>query len=124
MLHDVMLSSIPQRCAFHHIFAQVTPYTYDDVSVSVKEGALGDGLGAKLWTVAHIMCKEMVSNRHIVQKAKVLEIGSGCGLCGIVAAKLGAREVRIRTHTIGLISADNGLQRSAVLLAVIFARST
>lgn len=29
----------------------------------------------------------------IVAGKKVLEIGSGCGLCGILAAKLGAAQV-------------------------------
>ncbi len=37
---------------------QVSTYTYGPgVSVRIKEGALGDGLGARVWTVAHILCK-------------------------------------------------------------------
>jgi hypothetical protein len=27
------------------------------VQVRIKEGALGDGLGAKVWMAAHVMCR-------------------------------------------------------------------
>lgn len=36
---------------------QVADYKYGGQVVRVREGALGDGLGAKVWTVAHILCK-------------------------------------------------------------------
>lgn len=30
---------------------------YGKLSVHIKEGALGDGLGARVWVVAHTLCR-------------------------------------------------------------------
>lgn len=38
--------------------------------------------------------RELAAHPEIVRDQEVLEIGSGCGACGILAAKLGARQVR------------------------------
>lgn len=32
-------------------------FEYNGVPVLIKEGALGDGVGAKVWTVAHTLCR-------------------------------------------------------------------
>ena len=40
------------------------------------------------------LCRHLVDNPALVRGRRVLELGSGTGLCGIVAAKLGAAEVR------------------------------
>ncbi len=37
--------------------------------------------------------RELIEHPGIIASKSVLEIGSGCGLCGIVAAKLGAAQV-------------------------------
>ena len=71
---------------------------YQGLPVTVKEGALGDGVGAKVWTVAHTLCQEMAENHHIVAGQSILEIGAGCGPCGLLAAKIGATEVVISDY--------------------------
>lgn len=71
---------------------------YQGLPVTVKEGALGDGVGAKVWTVAHTLCQEMAENHQIVAGQSVLEIGAGCGPCGLLAAKIGASEVVISDY--------------------------
>jgi Lysine methyltransferase len=38
-------------------------------------------------------CRELVDHPSLVSQRSVLELGSGCGLCGVVAAKLGASDV-------------------------------
>lgn len=38
-------------------------------------------------------CRELLKHPAVVAGKAVLEIGSGCGLCGILAAKLGAAQV-------------------------------
>lgn len=36
---------------------QVSTVQYGDFSIMLKEGALGDGLGARVWAVAHTLCR-------------------------------------------------------------------
>ena len=36
---------------------QVRTFSYGGNEVVLKEGALGDGVGAKVWTVAHTFCR-------------------------------------------------------------------
>jgi hypothetical protein len=36
---------------------QVSCFSYGPVSIRIREGALGDGLGAQVWAVAHILCR-------------------------------------------------------------------
>ena len=38
-------------------------------------------------------CRELVQKPDLVRGRAVLELGSGCGLCGIVADQLGAQQV-------------------------------
>lgn len=40
-----------------HCWLQVRTFSYGGTPVTLKEGALGDGVGAKVWTVAHIVCR-------------------------------------------------------------------
>lgn len=72
---------------------KVSSFTYDGVTVHIREGALGDGLGAKVWSVCHIMCRELVRHPEIFRGQQVLELGSGTGLVGLVAAAAGAQQV-------------------------------
>ena len=39
------------------LLLQVSSFQYGGISVLLREGALGDGLGAKVWSVCHIMCR-------------------------------------------------------------------
>eukprot|EP00798_Chlamydomonas_sp_ICE-L_P021572 gene21572-28567_t len=55
-------------------------YDYGGVTVNIKEGALGDGLGAKVWRVSHNLCRELVDYPEGVRGQRVLEIGAGCGV--------------------------------------------
>ena len=36
---------------------QVSTVQYGDISIKLQEGALGDGLGARVWVVAHTLCR-------------------------------------------------------------------
>eukprot|EP00890_Picochlorum_soloecismus_P001574 jgi/Picsp_1/2417/NSC_05878-R1_protein len=72
--------------------------SYGGHDIVIKEGALGDGVGAKLWLVARVMCREMSSNPDMVFAKDVLEIGAGVGACGLLASKLGARSVVITDY--------------------------
>jgi SAM-dependent methyltransferase len=64
---------------------------------------LGQGVGAKVWFVAVWLCRELSAHPEIVSGLKVLEIGAGCGACGVAAAKLGAAEVVITDYVDSLL---------------------
>ena len=67
--------------------------------IFIKEGALADGVGAKLWRVARIMCERMIHDREEMILGKtVLEVGAGVGACGFLASRLGARSVVISDY--------------------------
>jgi predicted nicotinamide N-methyase len=55
----------------------------------------GDTLGARVWTAAPLLCQTLIATPHATVVGKrVLELGCGVGLPGILAAILGASEVR------------------------------
>ena len=65
------------------------------VRVRVRELALGRGVGAKLWRAASMLSDRLFEDPAFVQGQSVLELGAGVGLCGLLAAKLGARRVAL-----------------------------
>lgn len=72
---------------------------FGDHEIVVKEGALGDGVGAKLWQVARVMCHRMVEDAdRMVGGKEVLEVGAGVGACGFLAGRLGAERVVITDY--------------------------
>eukprot|EP01120_Amphizonella_sp_Union-15-10_P010387 TRINITY_DN4141_c0_g1_i1.p1 TRINITY_DN4141_c0_g1~~TRINITY_DN4141_c0_g1_i1.p1 ORF type:complete len:252 (-),score=37.52 TRINITY_DN4141_c0_g1_i1:12-710(-) len=46
-----------------------------------------DLTGQVVWPAAHIMCRFIIQNQETLRGAKVLELGSGTGLCGILASR-------------------------------------
>ena len=62
-------------------------------AVRVAEGALGDGVGARLWGISHRFNLNLIENSAWLEGANVLEVGSGVGSTGVVAAQLGAQRV-------------------------------
>lgn len=51
------------------------------------------GLGWKVWGTALVLARRLVNLQKMLDGKRVLELGSGCGLCGLLAVKLGASEV-------------------------------
>ena len=56
----------------------------------IQQGTLGDGLGARVWALTHTAAHVLLSNAHLLPQRTLLELGSGCGAAGILAALLGA----------------------------------
>ena len=94
---------------------RVTTLTFGRQEIVIKEGALADGVGAKLWRVARIMCERMIRDDEtsreendndktgdegvrMIRGKTVLEVGAGVGACGFLAAKLGAKSVVISDY--------------------------
>ena len=67
----------------------------DAVRVRVRELALGRGVGAKLWRAASMLSDVLFADPEFVRGQSVLELGAGVGLCGLLAAKLGAKTVAL-----------------------------
>ncbi|RHY92881.1 hypothetical protein DYB35_000504 [Aphanomyces astaci] len=66
------------------------------VEICVKQDTRRvDGMGGEVWPGAHVLCAHLET--HVVAldilRASVLELGAGCGLCGLVTSALGAQHV-------------------------------
>ncbi|KAG7376689.1 hypothetical protein PHYPSEUDO_012881 [Phytophthora pseudosyringae] len=58
----------------------------------VQDTTKVDGLGGEVWAGALVLCEFLEAHEaDVVQGRDVIELGAGCGLCGLVAASLGAR---------------------------------
>jgi predicted nicotinamide N-methyase len=58
---------------------------FRDVRV-VQNTTKVDGLGGEVWAGALVLCEFLELNQDVVQGRDVIELGAGCGLCGLVAA--------------------------------------
>ncbi|KAE9038601.1 hypothetical protein PR002_g5939 [Phytophthora rubi] len=57
----------------------------------VQDTTKVDGLGGEVWAGALVLCEFLEEHaQEVVQGRDVIELGAGCGLCGLVAASLGA----------------------------------
>ncbi|KAF4127388.1 Lysine methyltransferase [Phytophthora infestans] len=65
-----------------------------DVCVRVVQDTTKvDGLGGEVWAGALVLCEFLETHKQeVVHGRDVIELGAGCGLCGLVAASLGARK--------------------------------
>ncbi|POM70070.1 Hypothetical protein PHPALM_13557 [Phytophthora palmivora] len=60
----------------------------------VQDTTKVDGLGGEVWAGALVLCEFLEAHdQEVVQGRDVIELGAGCGLCGLVAATLGAKTV-------------------------------
>ncbi|KUF94087.1 Alcohol dehydrogenase 4 [Phytophthora nicotianae] len=65
----------------------------NDVCVRVVQDTTKvDGLGGEVWAGALVLCEFLETHdQEVVRERDVIELGAGCGLCGLVAASLGAK---------------------------------
>eukprot|EP00977_Amphora_coffeiformis_P005274 scaffold1123_cov168-Amphora_coffeaeformis.AAC.42 len=63
------------------------------ITLRTKTASTSESTGLALWTCSQILSGYLVDNPHHVRDKRVLELGAGLGLCGIVAHKLGANQV-------------------------------
>lgn len=68
----------------------------DDTTISIRHnGDYPFSTGLAVWGGSELMAKYLIQRPEIVQAKKVLELGAGAGLCGLVAHRLGARHTII-----------------------------
>ena len=55
-----------------------------------------DRTGIMIWPATHLLCQEIVSGHVASEDQAILELGCGCGLVGVVAALVSAKEKQKR----------------------------
>lgn len=70
--------------------------------------------GVALWPAAIALAHEVASRADAVRGRRVLELGAGTGLPGIVAASLGARVVQTDKHEMALSLGTRNAERNGV----------
>jgi protein-L-isoaspartate O-methyltransferase len=77
-----------------------------------------DATGMVIWPASFVMCHWLCMHRKEVENRRVLELGSGCGLAGVVAAKLGGIVTITDGNNTVLKSAKENLKASGVAATV------
>ncbi|HWJ23688.1 MAG TPA: methyltransferase domain-containing protein [Gemmatimonadaceae bacterium] len=83
--------------------------TFEDEQRLLSERLTGPPYGLALWPSAIALAHELVARADDVRGRRVLELGAGTGLPGIVAAALGGRVVQTDRQELALaLCRDNG----------------
>ena len=72
----------------------------------IVEQRSGLGIGWMLWDASQFLVDYLTENPSVVENRTVIELGAGCGLCGLATAALGAAKVTL-TDTAAVVG---GLQ--------------
>eukprot|EP01043_Picozoa_sp_COSAG02_P030923 COSAG02_NODE_1997_length_10152_cov_3.110315_9_plen_295_part_00 len=82
----------------------------DGISLAITcldEEPIGVQSGQLLWPAAPALSRHLIANwetlRNSAETASVLEVGAGCGMVGIVAAKLGCKRVVMTDRDLGAL---------------------
>jgi len=86
---------------FHERFGKPCEIKSKDVIITIKQAEpkwevhVSDplGTGTTVWDAALVLADYLFAHRQVVQGKTVLELGSGTGACGLVAAAVGAVSV-------------------------------
>jgi predicted nicotinamide N-methyase len=68
--------------------------TQESVSVKLVE-ILDASYGSYLWPASLVLSLYLAENPHLVRNKRILELGAGVGLCGLVGATLGAKRMSL-----------------------------
>ena len=88
------------------LFADPDPYeTFEfhfdpDIGITLtgfkeENGQTLNSTGLTIWRASHLLCDYLVANPEFVKGKKVLELGAGLGLCGILSYHLQANKITL-----------------------------
>ncbi|KAG6610305.1 putative N2,N2-dimethylguanosine tRNA methyltransferase [Phytophthora cinnamomi] len=78
----------------------------------VQDTTKVDGLGGEVWAGALVLCEFLEDHaQEVVQGRDVIELGAGCGLCGLVAAALGTKTAVLTDEYPDLLARNIDLNR-------------
>ncbi|CAE7879422.1 METTL21A, partial [Symbiodinium microadriaticum] len=100
---DKLLYSSPLRSEPRVVFqnpALAAPITVEQEVEKDRSGE--DSTGCIVWPSAHSMCAHLCAHPELVRGKRVVELGAGTGLVGLVCAALGASEVVLTDLSQGL----------------------
>jgi predicted nicotinamide N-methyase len=79
-------------------------YTFGEHTLRLRDAsAVTGGLGWRVWRAALILCDLLRETPDLVAGRRVLEVGAGCGACGLLAGACGARETVVTDCFAGLL---------------------
>ena len=88
-------------------------FAFGSARVVIQETSYAEGgLGWRVWSSARRLCCQLAAEPLLVTGRRVLELGAGVGLCGLLAARMGACEVTLTDALPGLLEQ---LSRNAAL---------
>jgi predicted nicotinamide N-methyase len=95
-------------------------YTFGACAITLRDAsAVTGGLGWRVWRAALILCDLLTETPALVRGRRVLEVGAGCGCCGMLAAALGAADTVLTDCLPGLLEAlDENVALNAAAAAV------
>ncbi|KAJ1482011.1 putative methyltransferase-domain-containing protein, partial [Baffinella frigidus] len=80
----------------------------------LQHGAACDGTGAAVWDAALVLCEFLALHPDLVRGKRVVELGSGTGVLGLVCARLGAERVILTDLPEQLPLLEDNVRRNAL----------
>ena len=81
-------------------------FTFREHTLRLRDAsAVTGGLGWRVWRAALVLCDLLCETPALVAGKRVLEVGAGCGACGLLAAACGARDTVLTDCFEGLLDA-------------------
>jgi predicted nicotinamide N-methyase len=76
--------------------SHIMEFDYDEIDQQIQlrgKSQIFKSTGLTLWTSSQVLSGYLIDNPYLVRDKRVLELGAGMGLCGIVAHYLGSSKV-------------------------------